>query len=295
MPIVRIFVSSPGDCDSERQVLDEVVNRVNRSEAARSGIALVLFKWEDEVVPRLGLAPQAVVDQQTPRTSVYLGIMSSRFGGDGTRESGTEVEFRRAVRDFGEKGHPWVLFYFNEFPPPPKSAAEAARLARVFEFREELEKRGIIGTFSGVRGNPKGFFERVEADLRQLLQRPELAAPAPPADGSGQVDVMGSAAMERDQRDGVGQGKASQSRLDIVMSRKRLRCGATNHPPLSDYRYEDDRRAMFSGYYVALARDVAARNGLRLSSFDPMVRVRERRLRHTARRSTGGRYGSFRI
>jgi hypothetical protein len=35
----------------------------------------------------------------------------------------SEVEFRRAVRDFGEKGHPWVLFYFNEPPPPPKSAA----------------------------------------------------------------------------------------------------------------------------------------------------------------------------
>ena len=98
---IRVFVSSPGDCSDERRVLEEVVDRVNASEADRTGLFLRLFKWEDDVVPRIGPPPQAVVDEQTPVCDVYLGIMSARLGGDDTRESGTESELRQALHRFG--------------------------------------------------------------------------------------------------------------------------------------------------------------------------------------------------
>src|SRR5688572_4331016 len=99
MSFIRIFVSSPGDCDEERQVLDRVVERINNDQDDNGGPRLKLFKWEVDVVPQIGRPPQTVVDDQTPLYDIYLGIMSSRFGGDGTRESGTEVEFRKAVQD----------------------------------------------------------------------------------------------------------------------------------------------------------------------------------------------------
>src|SRR5262245_8322536 len=111
---VRIFVSSPGDCAHERALLDEAVERINQSDMERSGIILRTFKWEDDVVPRIGPPPQAVVDDQTPLCDIYVGIMSARFGGEGTRESGTEQEFRQALSRFGDSGKPWILFYFNE-------------------------------------------------------------------------------------------------------------------------------------------------------------------------------------
>ena len=49
----------------------------------------------------------------------------------------------------------------------------------MLEFREELEKLGIVGTYADVRGSENGFFERVELHLRRLLQRPELSASTP--------------------------------------------------------------------------------------------------------------------
>lgn len=173
---IRIFVSSPGDCAQERQVLDEVIERINRSDSDRTGLYLQTFKWEDDVVPRIGPPPQTVVDEQTPLCDIYLGIMSSRFGGHGTRESGTEQEFRQALKRFGGTGQPWMLFYFNDLPPRAKSAAESKQLTRVLEFREKLEKLGIVGTYSGVRGDENGFLERVDLHPRRLLQRPELTA-----------------------------------------------------------------------------------------------------------------------
>ena len=121
---VRIFVSSPGDCAAERQILDEVVERINRSESDRTGIVLRTFTWDRDVVPRIGPPPQGVVDVQTPAdVDIFLGIMSSRFGGEGPRESGTEQELRAALEQFGRMGQPWILFYFNDEP----SIAEAGR------------------------------------------------------------------------------------------------------------------------------------------------------------------------
>ncbi len=255
MSIVRIFVSSPGDCEPERKVLEEVIARINASDGERTGRQLRLFKWENDVIPRIGLAPQDVVDDQTPLCDIYLGIMSSKFGGDGTRESGTEIEFRQALKNISDKTQAWMLIYFNDDPPRAKSAADAKQFARVMEFREEVEKLGIVGKYSGVRGNENGFFERVEQDLRRLLHRPELSA--------ARTHAAPNATQHEQHRSAPGHaGSNRQSRLDLVKAEKRLRCGVTKHPPLADYQYTDDRRITFSGYYVELARDVAARNGL---------------------------------
>ena len=72
-----------------------------RPKAIRSGILLRTFAWENNVVPRIGPPPQSVVDEQTPLCDIYVGIMSARFGGEGTRESGTEQEVRAALTRFG--------------------------------------------------------------------------------------------------------------------------------------------------------------------------------------------------
>jgi ABC-type amino acid transport substrate-binding protein len=257
MPLIRIFVSSPGDCERERNVLEEVLDSINRSDRDRTGITLASFRWEVNVVSRIGLPPQEVVDDQTPLCDIYLGIMSSRFGGDGARESGTESEFRLALKQFTSLKRPWVLFYFNEAPPRAKSAAAAKQLARVFKFREELEKLGIVGRYSSVRGNPRGFFETVGRDLRTLLNHPDLLR----STGSSGT----AAAVDEGDRAGASPAPARRrSRLDVVKSTKRLRCGAVRHAPLSDYQFTDDRRAVFSGFYVELARDVGARNGMQV-------------------------------
>ena len=74
--VIRIFVSSPGDVAEERRVLDEVVERINRTDGRALGVRLELWKWEDDMVPQIGPRPQDVVDAQTPADyDVYLGIL----------------------------------------------------------------------------------------------------------------------------------------------------------------------------------------------------------------------------
>jgi formylglycine-generating enzyme required for sulfatase activity len=184
--LIRVFVSSPGDCLAERAVVDEVVERINKTESERSGLLLRTFTWEHDVVPQIGPAAQAVVDAQTPACDIYVGMLSARFGGDDTRGSGTEKEFRDAVARFGDTGAPWILFYFNDEPRFDRKPEAARELEKVFAFREELERKGIVGSYAGVRGSGTSLFERFDLHLRWLLQRPELTRPttgvaAPPA------------------------------------------------------------------------------------------------------------------
>ena len=89
--LVKIFVSSPADVTEERQVLEEVVDRVNRTAGKERAVRFELNRWEKDVVPQIGPKPQDVVDAQTPEYGIYLGILSARFGTQ-TEQCGSGTE-----------------------------------------------------------------------------------------------------------------------------------------------------------------------------------------------------------
>jgi hypothetical protein len=168
--LIRIFVSSPGDVIKEREALDEAIDFINDGVGKQRGVRLEAWKWENQAVPQIGPPPQTVVDAQLPAYDIYLGIMASRFGtpteGYG---SGTEKEFRDALERWGEKGEPWILFYFHDNPPTSKKPKEVAQYLKVCEFREELETKGIIKGYTCVRGEKTGFYELGLRHLQQLV------------------------------------------------------------------------------------------------------------------------------
>ena len=168
--IVRIFVSSPGDVASERRALDEVVAAVNRTQASEYGIRFELQAWEKDVVPRIGPRPQTVVNDQTLEYNIYLGIMWGRFGTPtGTHGSGTEEEFRKAADKWAAVGTPWILFYFRDDPPVIRTSGDSEQYTRVLKFKEELQSRGIIGTYTEVDRTVDSFAKKVDTHLRLLL------------------------------------------------------------------------------------------------------------------------------
>ncbi len=180
--ILRVFVSSPRDVAEERKLLEEVIDRINETDGIDRSIRFELWKWERHAAPRIGPPPQKTVDDQTPPYDIYLGIMSARFGTP-TEEhgSGTEKEFRDAVKSWGSQGTPWILFYFRDDPPLSRKAEDVEQYLRVVTFREALEKLGIVGSYSTPRGAAGGFFERVEQHLRKVARTFVPLEPRTPA------------------------------------------------------------------------------------------------------------------
>lgn len=120
---IRVFVSSPGDVQEERDVLDEVVTRINRTQGNDQGVRLEIWKWED-AVPQVGPKAQDVIDAQTPGYDIYLGIMAYRFGSPtGRYGSGTEKEFKDAVKEWA-----WLACTGSmpeRVPPEPEDYRES--------------------------------------------------------------------------------------------------------------------------------------------------------------------------
>jgi len=169
--IIRVFVSSPSDVAEERNVLDEVVARINRTDGQVRKVRLELWKWEKDTVPHIGPKPQTVIDEQTPpHYDIYLGIIKHRFGNaTGHYGSGTEKEFQDALKRWGKVGIPWMLFYFGKEAVDPDEL-DLDQYAMVRKFRKKLETTGLYATYEGVRGSKDSFFEKIDEHLRKVLQ-----------------------------------------------------------------------------------------------------------------------------
>ena len=185
---VRVFVSSPGDCTKERDLVDKAITRINTTERDRRGFFLRSFRWERDVTPQIGVPAQKRIDASTPDYDVYLGILSHRFGtpteGYG---SGTEKEFQDALGRFRHRGKPWILFFFNKQAPAPsvgseeeiaKGIKQLKQYKRVLQFKKELE--GLYQEYDALSDGTNNFFDLVEKHLRDILSCIETAMWEPP-------------------------------------------------------------------------------------------------------------------
>ncbi len=178
---IRIFVSSPGDVDQEREVVKEVIDQINKSEGSQRRLRLEMWDWKENVVPQIGPLPQEVVDEQMPSYDIYLGIMASRFGTPTERYgSGTEQEFRVALGRWSELGQPWIMFYFKENPEIGSDPESHRQYADVLSFRGELEGKGIIGCYRNLRGSGPSFAQKVDLHLRGIVACFPVTPPKPP-------------------------------------------------------------------------------------------------------------------
>lgn len=182
--IVRVFVSSLADVTAEHAQLDEVVSSINRTEGDAHRVRLELLKWEKDVVPWIDPGRREVIDDQTQRFDVFLGIISTTLG-DGE----TGAEFRTALSSWRQSGSPWILFCFDAKPELSGDPDDAMRWVGVCRFRKEIERLGITTTYAGVRGTKESFYEKVFEHLRKTIhllapRRFDAKLPPPPADGT---------------------------------------------------------------------------------------------------------------
>lgn len=180
---IRIFVSSPGDLNDERDQCGVVVQELNttlRALLPEKGVELELIRWETHTHPDLTGEPQQVVDDQIETDyHIFVGLMWTRFGTSTSRAgSGTEHEFRAAYAGWEQWRRPaHLLFYFCEAPIPATLAWESAdQLKAINSFRTELRQKGLTGSYE-VRAS---FGDKLRRDLVLVLSK-LLRADEPPA------------------------------------------------------------------------------------------------------------------
>jgi hypothetical protein len=180
---VRIFISSPGDVQLERQIARRVILRLQGE--FTGAIEIEPFFWEYEPM-RLTRDFQS----QIPPTSsfdIVVCILWSRLGtrlgpqhhrADGTPfQSGTEFEFEDAANSYLARGAPDILVYHNRTDPPIKPRPKAERERQLAQFdaleafldrwtRDSDVLKGALTTYADLGQ----FEERLTEHLRKLIK-----------------------------------------------------------------------------------------------------------------------------
>lgn len=119
LKIFKCFVSSPGDCEKEREICQTVMNKINTGLAKHLGINFQPFMWEYDVLPDIGQNGQEIIDEYIKKSNydIFIGIMKNRFGHPTKKAgSGTEHEFNDAIdrKKNSVNSMPKILFFFGK-------------------------------------------------------------------------------------------------------------------------------------------------------------------------------------
>jgi hypothetical protein len=231
---LKVFLASPGDVVDERNAFARLVRDINdvlAFLAAEKHLTLELVRYETHTFPDLG-RPQEVINRQIPVDyDIFVGVMWSRCGTPTANAgSGTIEEFRRAC-ERRKKGHlPRIMFYFCDqmIPIPDKEGLQ--QLAGVVEFRSELTKMGLTGSYPShaefseyVRG---GLLRAIRDTLLEESEAPQVSVLLqPPAvlDNNAQADVLKLAADYEQVRREMTSGGPRTLRMAAIFSEMKIK------------------------------------------------------------------------
>jgi hypothetical protein len=183
--IYDIFLSSPSDVEKERQIVERVVNKLNR-ELTKNNLSLNLMRWESSAFSGIGPGAQEVVDRALyHRYDLYIGILWHRFGSATEKfGSGTEQEFTRALDRYRE-GDPNIdiTFFIRKSPLP--NEVEPAQYEKVLQFQKRLREYKVLPKeFVSL----KQFEDEVTRHIREYALRPVWGDDA----STGSLDAAGA-------------------------------------------------------------------------------------------------------
>ena len=150
--ILRVFIASPGDVTEEREILEQVIQEINRVWGRSIPIRLELISWDTHTHPDLSTDPQAVINEQIEDGyEIFIGILWTKLGTPtGRAPSGTIEEFQRAY--YRHKSDPKsvkVMFYFKTTAISP-SEINPSQIAQIQEFKDSLATKALYSEFSTI-------------------------------------------------------------------------------------------------------------------------------------------------
>ncbi len=141
--VLKVLIASPGDTVAYRNAIEAALHAWNGDRAEGQKVILLPRRWETDAVPDLVADGQSVINSQLVDTAdIVFGVFHATLGSPTARAaSGTAEELERS-RQAGKRVH----VYFSEASLPHNH--DRKQLAALDDFKAELRKLGLYGTFS---------------------------------------------------------------------------------------------------------------------------------------------------
>ena len=165
---IRIFISSPGDVNPEREALRKlIVEDLQANLGQYYGLYLEPIMWETHGHPVFGPIQENLF-KQLGTFHIFLGLFWTRFGTpSGEYDSGSEAEFRRAYALWEQDQKLPIMMYFCMRPIPKGSDLDQAK--KVEAFQQEIQGQGLIWEYEEVQELVDLARRHLTAKIRALL------------------------------------------------------------------------------------------------------------------------------
>ena len=159
--IYRVFIASPGDVPEEREMIRSIVWDWNSINASSRKIFLEPVGWETHSFPEMGDRPQAIINKQIlNEADLLVAVFWTRLGtATGFHRSGTAEE----IEEHLAAGKP-AMIYFSDTSVRPDSVDDAQFVA-LREFRQHLQERGLVESYSGLSEFTQKFTRQLQRTL----------------------------------------------------------------------------------------------------------------------------------
>ncbi len=236
--MLNVFLASPGDVDSERELAEEVVNEVNRA-VRNLGCYVVLRKWED-ISPGYG-RPQSRINPILDQCDIFVGLLWERWGEpSGEYSSGFEEEFERAVASCKAGSKPEIWLFFKHIDPA-KLQDPGDQLRSVVAFRNQQRASKQL-FFKEIRDGEEWKTEFRTSLLDYVIGQalPNRAiehqpASSVPAFESPDISAMESALPATDSPNGSKQLRALSALLSQTFQANTFEFSSTETSPLEEF------------------------------------------------------------
>lgn len=172
---IKIFISSPGDVQEERNSAEEVIIALDKILRETLGLRVECMRWEDlpPLMPRPseGKIQDVILRELVQRCDVFILILFRRYGStsQGHDKSNTEREVETALDLIKEGRSISFLSYFGEVPPNRDPGIQEQK---VLDLRKRLEGRGL---FYRSFTDPSDFHFKLINDLYYLMLKLKLS------------------------------------------------------------------------------------------------------------------------
>lgn len=168
--VYKCFISSPGDCNEEREISEKVIENLNNGLAKHLSVKFETFKWENDVLPDIGKNGQEIIDESVEKSNydIFIGIMGYRFGTPTKLAgSGTEHEYIKAVEKKSTDPSLRIIFFFNNESIDPK-LLDFEQYQKVQEFKTKIQHNGLYVDYRGVEEFEKKLGNNLELFVKSL-------------------------------------------------------------------------------------------------------------------------------
>jgi len=169
--IYRCFISSPSDCQSERESCQSVIDIINNGLAKHLEINFESFMWEYDVLPDMGRNGQEIIDEDVSKSNydIFIGIMKNRFGHPTKKAgSGTEHEFNDALdrKNNSINSLPRILFFFGKENVDPEHF-DFEQFQGVKDFKSKIGNIGLYIDFTSLDSFETKLKEKLELFIKE--------------------------------------------------------------------------------------------------------------------------------